>query len=61
MFDRASTIVLGTDINEANSIAFNRLFEYISGANEQSITIDMTTPVINYIQPPAGPVSCLTA
>lgn len=51
----ASTDVLGTDINEANNIAFNRLFEYISGANDQSITIDMTTPVLNYIQPPAGP------
>lgn len=51
----ASTIVLGTDINEANDIAFNKLFAYISGANDQSITIDMTTPVINYIQPPAGP------
>lgn len=51
----ASTDVLGTDINEANNIAFNRLFDYISGANDQSITIDMTTPVLNYIQPPAGP------
>ncbi len=51
----ASTDVLGTNINEANNIAFNRLFDYISGANDQKITIDMTTPVLNYIQPPAGP------
>jgi hypothetical protein len=51
----ASTDVLGTDINEANNVGFNRLFEYISGANDQSMTIDMTTPVLNYIQPPAGP------
>ena len=51
----ASTIVNGTNINEANNIAFDRLFAYISGANDQKVAIDMTTPVLNYIQPPAGP------
>lgn len=51
----ASTDVLGTSISAANSIGFGRLFDYISGANEASMTIDMTTPVLDRIQPGLGP------
>ena len=34
---------------------FNRLFDYISGANVQNIAIEMTTPVLTYVEPGAGP------
>ena len=51
----ASTDIFGTDITEAGSIGFNLLFEYISGANDQSTAIDMTTPVLTKVVPGAGP------
>ena len=49
----ASTDILTNDINEATSIGFDRLFDYISGANDQSITIDMYSvhPIHPYIHP----------
>ena len=51
----ASTDVEGTDITAANNIGFQRLFDYISGANDESIAIDMTTPVLDHVQPGLGP------
>eukprot|EP00045_Choanoeca_perplexa_P000950 m.17070 g.17070 ORF g.17070 m.17070 type:complete len:203 (+) comp10642_c0_seq1:54-662(+) len=41
----ARTIVNGLDFDKAQSESFSRLFSYISGANEQKKTIEMTTPV----------------
>lgn len=51
----ASTDVLSTNIDEAGSIGFNRLFDYISGKNDAGIAIDMTTPVLTKVQPGDGP------
>lgn len=51
----ANTIIESNDIKEAGSIGFNRLFDYISGANADKITIEMTTPVLTTVQPGAGP------
>ena len=47
----ASTDVQSDSVTDAGSIAFGRLFGYLSGANENSQTIDMTSPVLNKISP----------
>jgi len=46
---------MGTDLTDAMNEGFNRLFDYISGANSESIAIEMTTPVLTYVEPGAGP------
>jgi len=51
----ARTQVVGTDYQSSVSTGFNRLFDYISGANDQNITIDMTTPVSTQIMYSQGP------
>jgi len=51
----ASTDVDGTQFDVAQNIGFERLFDYISGQNADNITIDMTTPVLTYVQPGQGP------
>ena len=51
----ASTDVQSDSVTDAGSIAFGRLFGYLSGANENSQTIDMTSPVLNKISPGSGP------
>ncbi|GMH78558.1 hypothetical protein TL16_g07851 [Triparma laevis f. inornata] len=51
----ASTVVETDSAEDAGDIAFHRLFDYISGANDASQKIDMTAPVLNYIHPGAGP------
>ena len=47
----ASTDVEGTEFNVAQNTGFDRLFDYISGENEDNVAIDMTTPVLTYVQP----------
>jgi hypothetical protein len=51
----ASTDVEADSVTDAGGIAFGRLFGYLSGANTESKKIDMTSPVLNYIQPGSGP------
>ena len=51
----ASTKVMTNSIEEADNIGFNRLFDYISGANAAKAAIDMTTPVLMKVTPGAGP------
>lgn len=51
----ASTNVSSTDLDGAENIGFDRLFDYISGANVDGVVIDMTSPVLNRIVPGAGP------
>ena len=51
----ASTNVSSTDLDAAADIGFDRLFDYISGANADGVAIDMTSPVLNRIVPGAGP------
>jgi hypothetical protein len=51
----ASTKVEGYDLTSATSTGFNRLFDYISGANSKSVKIDMTTPVLVKVLPGSGP------
>ena len=42
----AETLVAGADFEDAGGIAFNRLFQYISGNNRGNRTIAMTSPVV---------------
>mmetsp|Transcript_8964 Transcript_8964/g.15360 ORF Transcript_8964/g.15360 Transcript_8964/m.15360 type:complete len:234 (+) Transcript_8964:226-927(+) len=51
----ASTTITGTQLQQAESMGFRRLFSYISGANEKKANIPMTAPVKNLITPGAGP------
>ena len=51
----ASTVVEGTQLNVAENVGFQRLFDYISGENELGIPIDMTTPVLTHVKPGSGP------
>ena len=51
----SSTDILSTNINDAGDEGFSILFDYISGANSESMTIDMTTPVLIKVQPGQGP------
>ena len=43
-------------LHTAESKGFHRGFEYISGANSAKITILMTTPVLNFVEPAQGPL-----
>ncbi|KAJ9451721.1 Heme-binding-like protein [Diplonema papillatum] len=50
-----STTVMSTSLTEADNVGFQRLFDYISGDNQGSVSVPMTCPVREYIQPGAGP------
>ena len=50
-----SVDVEGTQFDVAQNKGFDILFDYISGENEGSVTIDMTTPVLTFVQPGDGP------
>lgn len=43
----AETMVSGTEMDEASSAGFRKLFKYISGNNRSSTDIAMTAPVIS--------------
>ena len=45
----------GISKDEATSIMFKKLFNYISGENDQKMKIPMTAPVTTLIQPGEGP------
>ena len=45
----ASTNVSSISLEEAESVGFNRLFNYISGENEAGTPIDMTAPVLTEV------------
>jgi len=51
----ASTNVSSISFDYAVNVGFNRLFNYISGENDSNGTIDMTAPVLNRVEPGAGP------
>ena len=51
----ASTNVSGVSLDDAENVGFDRLFDYISGANKAGATINMTSPVLNRVVPGAGP------
>lgn len=42
----AETLVTGTNFDDAGTVAFRRLFRYISGNNQAQAEISMTTPVV---------------
>ncbi len=50
-----STQVEGVSLDDAMETGFQRLFDYISGANEAGKTVDMTAPVLTRVSPGAGP------
>merc|ERR1711872_1208575 len=50
-----STNVAGYTYDKAVGMGFMRLFKYIQGANNQSVEIPMTAPVLVQIQPAQGP------
>lgn len=47
----ACTSMSGPSRHELVTPMFRRLFSYISGRNEPNIRIDMTTPVVTYVEP----------
>ena len=49
------TYVSGVDLDKAEGMGFQRLFQYISGANDKQQKVAMTAPVLNYITPGEGP------
>ena len=51
----AATTVTGMNYTKAVSTGFERLFGYISGANEDGVKIPMTAPVIATVTPGQGP------
>mmetsp|Transcript_8669 Transcript_8669/g.28584 ORF Transcript_8669/g.28584 Transcript_8669/m.28584 type:complete len:227 (+) Transcript_8669:86-766(+) len=51
----ATTLLKDVDWDKAEKSGFMRLFNYISGENEQAIKIPMTAPVRNQVAPGAGP------
>ena len=50
-----SADIEGTQFDIAQNKGFELLFDYISGENEEKIEIDMTTPVLTFVQPGDGP------
>uniref|UniRef100_A0A7R9UCW7 Heme-binding protein 2 n=1 Tax=Pinguiococcus pyrenoidosus TaxID=172671 RepID=A0A7R9UCW7_9STRA len=50
-----STVIKGTSLMAATSEAFEKLFDYLQGANEAGEVVDMTAPVLTYITPGEGP------
>ncbi len=50
-----STQVEGISLDDAMETGFQRLFDYISGANEDTKSVDMTAPVLTEVSPGAGP------
>ncbi|XP_063585841.1 heme-binding protein 2-like [Penaeus indicus] len=50
-----TTSILSISHDEATSITFYRLFDYIDGQNEEGMKIDMTAPVTTLVIPGEGP------
>jgi hypothetical protein len=50
----AETLVTGADFDDAGSVAFGRLFRYISGNNRGQSKIAMTSPVVQTENRPAA-------
>ncbi len=51
----SSTDIKGTSLDDAMDEGFDKLFQYISGANEGQVKIPMTAPVLVKVLPGAGP------